>query len=63
GFDTRRLLMEICTSRTYGLAIDSSNWNEDDSINYSHALPRRLPAETLVDSLHAGGGVPTACPG
>jgi WD40 repeat protein len=63
GFDTRRLLMEICTSRTYGLAIDSSKWNEDDSINYSHALPRRLPAETLFDSLHAVVGVPTQFPG
>jgi len=63
GFDTRRLLMEICTSRTYGLAIDSSRWNQDDRINYSRALPRRLPAETLFDSLHAVVGVPTRFPG
>jgi WD40 repeat protein len=63
GFDTRRLLMEICTSRTYGLAIDSSKWNQDDRINYSRALPRRLPAETLFDSLHTVVGVPTRFPG
>jgi len=63
GFDTRRLLAEICTSRTYGLAIDASQWNRDDRINYARALPRRLPAETLFDSLHSVVGVPTAFPG
>jgi len=63
GFDVRRLLAEICTSRTYGLAIETSTWNEDDRINYSHALPRRLPAETLFDSLHAVVGSPTKFPG
>jgi WD40 repeat protein/mono/diheme cytochrome c family protein len=59
GFDMRKALAEICTSRTYGLAITSSKWNDDDKINYSHALPRRLPAETLFDSLHAAVGSPT----
>lgn len=63
GFDTRRLLAEICTSRTYGLAITSTVWNEDDRINYSRALPRRLPAETLFDTLHAAVGSPTRFPG
>jgi WD40 repeat protein/mono/diheme cytochrome c family protein len=63
GFDVRRLLAEICTSRTYGLAIETSTWNSDDRINYSHALPRRLPAETLFDSLHAVVGSPTKFPG
>jgi len=63
GFDVRKLLREICTSRTYGLAIASNRWNEDDTINYSHALPRRLPAETLYDALHAAVGSPTRFPG
>ncbi len=63
GFDVRKALAEICTSRTYGLAITSTKWNEDDRINYSHALPRRLPAETLFDSLHAAVGAPTKFPG
>ena len=63
GFDVRRLLAEICTSRTYGLAIETGKWNADDRINYSHALPRRLPAETLFDSLHAVVGSPTRFPG
>ena len=63
GFDMRRVLTEICTSRTYGLSVDDSKWNADDKINYSHAIPRRLPAETLYDSLHAVVGTPTRFPG
>ena len=63
GFDMRRVLTEICTSRTYGLAVASSRWNDDDRINYSHALPRRLPAETLFDTLHAVVGSPAKFPG
>jgi WD40 repeat protein len=63
GFDVRKALAEICTSRTYGLAIASTRWNVDDKINYSHALPRRLPAETLFDALHAAVGSPTRFPG
>jgi len=63
GFDTRRLLAEICTSRTYGLGIETGKWNADDRINYSHALPRRLPAETLFDALHTVVGSPTRFPG
>ncbi len=63
GFDTRKILTEICTSRTYGLSITSTRWNEDDRTNYSHALPRRLPAETLFDALHVVVGSPTRFPG
>ena len=63
GFDMRKVLTEICTSRTYGLAITSSKWNDDDRINYSHALPRRLPAETLFDAIHSVVGSPSRFPG
>jgi mono/diheme cytochrome c family protein len=63
GFDMRKVLQEICSSRTYGLAITTGKWNEDDRINYSHALPRRLPAEALYDTLHAVVGSQTAFPG
>ena len=63
GFDMRRVLTEICTSRTYGLSVNANRWNDDDKINYSHALPRRLPAETLYDTLHAVVGSPTRFPG
>ena len=32
--------------------IDANRWNEDDKINYSHAIARRLPAEVLYDTVH-----------
>jgi WD40 repeat protein/mono/diheme cytochrome c family protein len=51
GFDARHLVRLICKSRTYQLSIRPNQWNEDDKINYSHALARRLPAETLFDAV------------
>ena len=50
-FDIRHLMRVICQSRTYQLSIESNKWNEDDTINFSHAKARRLPAEVLYDSL------------
>ena len=63
GFDTRAILAEICTSRVYGLSIETNRFNADDTINYSHALPRRLPAETLYDAIHTVVGSPSRFPG
>jgi len=58
-FNTRHLLRLICQSRTYQLAVASHRWNSDDKINYSHAIPRRLPAEVLLDTVFkATGGLP-----
>lgn len=56
GFDVQELLRTICKSRTYQHSIVSNRWNEDDQINFSHALPRRLPAEVLYDTIHAATG-------
>lgn len=51
GFNERHLMQIICKSRTYQLAIRPNKWNEDDKVNYSHALARRLPAETIFDAV------------
>ncbi len=51
GFNERRLMQIICKSRTYQLSIRPNKWNEDDKMNYSHALARRLPAETIFDAV------------
>lgn len=56
GFDLRRLMRTICQSRTYQLSIVKNQWNEDDSINFSHANPRRLSAEQMVDALALATG-------
>jgi len=59
GFNTRHILRQICQSRTYQLSLNTHRWNEDDRVNFSHALPRRLPAEVLLDAVyHATGASP-----
>jgi hypothetical protein len=59
GFDTRHLIRTICNSRTYQASIKTNKWNADDTSNFSHAVPRRLTAEQLVDALsRATGSVP-----
>ncbi len=59
GFDTQHMMRTICKSRVYQQSVATNRWNEDDQINYSHALPRRLPAEVLYDAIHiATGSVP-----
>jgi len=63
GFDTQKLMKLITKSRTYQLSIATNKWNKDDDINYSHALPRRLPAEVLFDAIHAATGAKSRLPG
>ncbi len=63
GFDTRKLVALICKSRTYQLSIQTSQWNQDDTINFSHAKARRLPAEVLYDTIYASAGALSKFPG
>jgi len=63
GFNVRHLMRIICQSRTYQLSLDTNKWNEDDTINYSHAKARRLPAEVLFDAVHAVTGSAPNIPG
>ena len=62
NFDTRHILRLISNSRTYQLSVESNRWNVDDTINYSHAIPRRLPAETLYDAIHVTTGARSKFP-
>jgi hypothetical protein len=63
GFDVQDLVRHICKSRTYQLALATNRWNEDDLINYSHAMARRLPAEVLYDAVHRVTGSVSRLPG
>jgi len=67
GFNPRHLMEMICKSRTYQLSLEPNKWNEDDRSNYSHAMARRLPAETLFDAVFRVTGaipdIPGAKPG
>ena len=63
GFDVAQMHRLICNSRTYQLDIKTNALNEDDSVNYSHALPRRLPAEVIFDAVHSLTGAVSNIPG
>ncbi len=63
NFDVRHVMQLICTSRTYQLSVATNRWNEDDGLNYSHAIARRLPAEVLYDALHSVTGSVSKIPG
>jgi WD40 repeat protein len=63
GFNVRKLMRQIVTSRTYQLSVATNEWNVDDRLNYSHALARRLPAEVLYDTLHRVTGSVSKIPG
>lgn len=56
GFDVRRLMAAICKSRTYQLSIHKNRWNADDDLNFSHAIPRRLSAEQMLDAIAVATG-------
>lgn len=63
GFDVQKLVRLICTSRVYQHSIETNQWNVDDEINYSHAIARRLSAETLFDAIHEVTGSASRLPG
>jgi hypothetical protein len=63
NYNANELIKTICKSRTYQLSIATNKFNRDDDINYSHALPRRLPAEVLFDSIHRVTGSQSHLPG
>lgn len=63
GFNVQELFRTICKSRVYQHSLSTNEWNKDDEINYSHALARRLPAETLYDAIHRATGAEIHLPG
>lgn len=62
GMSVRSLLRYICRSRVYQQSIQTDVWNEDDATGLSHALPRRLPAETLLDAINKSLDAPPQFP-
>ncbi len=63
GHDLKHLIRLICNSATYQRSLVTNQWNDDDTINFSHALPRRLTAEQLFDAIIQATGAPRALPG
>ena len=56
-FDVRHLIRTIVNSRVYQASIAVNEWNQTDNTNFSHAIPRRLNAEQLMDALTQATGV------
>lgn len=50
-YDFKKLVKDICMSRTYQLSTQANETNETDTTNFSHAMLRRLRAEFLLDSI------------
>ncbi len=51
NYDFKKLVRDICTSRTYQLSTRSNETNAKDDRNFSHASIRRLRAEVLLDAI------------
>ena len=51
NYDLRKLVRDICTSRTYQLSSATNETNETDTRNFSRAIVRRIRAEVLLDCI------------
>lgn len=49
GYDFRRLVRDICLSRTYQLSTQTNETNVMDERNFSHGPIRRMRAEVMLD--------------
>ncbi|RYD26315.1 MAG: DUF1553 domain-containing protein, partial [Verrucomicrobiaceae bacterium] len=58
NFDLRKLVRDICNSRTYQLSTRTNETNVDDNRNFSHSMVRRVRAEVLLDSISAVTATP-----
>jgi hypothetical protein len=58
GYDLKHLMRRIVSSRTYQLGSRPNLNNRRDRLNYSHAYPRPLEAEVLLDAISTVTGVP-----
>ncbi|MFM8324455.1 MAG: DUF1553 domain-containing protein, partial [Pirellulaceae bacterium] len=50
-YDFKKLVKDICTSRTYQLSTKTNPTNESDDRNFSHAKLRRVRSEVLLDMI------------
>ena len=51
NFDMKKLVRDICTSRTYQLSTKANETNAADTNNFAKSRIRRLRAEVLLDTL------------
>ncbi len=58
GYDLKRLVRTIATSRAYDRSSQPNASNETDRRNFARFYPRRLPAEVLLDAVGVVTGSP-----
>ncbi|MFM7038081.1 MAG: DUF1549 domain-containing protein [Planctomycetaceae bacterium] len=51
NYDFRKLVRDICTSRTYQLSTTTNESNASDHKNFAHSELRRIRAEVLLDCI------------
>ncbi|HTA68466.1 MAG TPA: DUF1549 and DUF1553 domain-containing protein [Bryobacteraceae bacterium] len=56
NFDLQQLMRTITNSRAYQASFTNNEWNQNDRDNFSHAMPRRLSAEELMDAVSSAAG-------
>jgi hypothetical protein len=59
GFDLKKLIRSILSSRTYQLSARTNELNADDGLYFSHAFTKLLPAEVLLDAISCVTGTTT----
>jgi len=62
-FDVKHLVRTIMNSTTYQLSSKPTATNAADLKYHSHYIPRRLPAEVILDAISQVTGVPENFPG
>jgi Protein of unknown function (DUF1549)/Protein of unknown function (DUF1553) len=50
-YDFKKLVRDICNSRTYQMCTQPNESNQGDTRNFSHAALRRIKAETFLDCI------------
>jgi len=56
NFDLQHLMRVIVNSRVYQTSFLTNEWNVLDAENFSHAMPRRLNSEQLMDAVAQAAG-------
>jgi hypothetical protein len=57
-FDMKALTRTLLNSRLYQLSGQAQSSNTSDEQNFSHSLPKAIPAEVLLDAISQATGVP-----
>jgi hypothetical protein len=58
GYDLKHLIKTICLSQVYQRSSTSLPQNQQDEVFFSHALPKRMGAEVLLDAISFATGAP-----